>query len=1022
MHAEGSQVITNTLNIEGESYLISNVLLDHYPHKTDSLKHLLDAENSELNANNGIRFTDFIWSVRDNVIYLDKVTTKHFSKSHCHGVDSSEIDLNVLLLGYRPNKKMYAQWFSGEITAEYGQQITIKTPIIYTEDVVFAYEFEIKLLLEKGEIKKQSYITNYKDDKNRIDRKNIFDAKLYIYEHLIKSPRVLKAFSDNLEKPSYASININVDKNGKVKNIHFGIGNFSNSLDKIGIEIEMNNVAKMLGQFDLIYEDKKKIPQTYVFGIQYIPSKKFIYDPSFEIELARKIGNQYKEVIFNPESDDKYIQKRFLVSIPPKEGNTFYDLKFLVDDYLRIEKSLSFSLYDKKEYKDMLSLFMSLIPKEDSFHPNHQFVEHVKKISVLMSKINIINNQIITKEDLNSNNKMPDMEIFFNQLKLLNTKNQYFMILFEEINSGHKKFEGAPYKSIYDEFYSSLDKMFSILFLSNITNLDAIGVFLRAEWINVPIQQMKEFIGTNYSMSEISKISSNISEKLSNPFFEEYLNDLNSSNGTTMIANLGKIRQLISEDDAIIHFIRYKSLNNYREFPLIEKIEDNYSGASYACIIISKNKKGGLDIEWKHVFDNCKNEKDNWLIDEYERNLRNTNKDSKLYDLLWSKISSYLKSKKIENVYWTGNGVYAGLDLEGLSYKEDEQIKYVIDEFQMIRMNNLIDFVSCKRVSNPGNNIKYALFGDPEFNLNGKDSITIKSDSSSNLKLTFEETEIWNSIWNKKTFPYLSTNSNNEAANSKEQGPEYPQQKSVSKTYSNNRLVWSDTELKFINKIGQNSGFASNANLIMGPNASESELLNITTTDPSFLHISTHSSLKYAYDKTVDSTIFYPGNTIYTNSILGGYGLMTSGANNFNLTASLDSSWEDIHLKDGFLSVYEISEMNLENTDLVSLAICNFNNTVDEQYSPFLQEYVGINTTELLSQSFLMAGAKSVLASSWQVNGLSSCIITTLFYHYWLEKGLTKRKALTQAKKHLKSNPKFAAPYYWAGYYIIGND
>lgn len=68
----------------------------------------------------------------------------------------------------------------------------------------------------------------------------------------------------------------------------------------------------------------------------------------------------------------------------------------------------------------------------------------------------------------------------------------------------------------------------------------------------------------------------------------------------------------------------------------------------------------------------------------------------------------------------------------------------------------------------------------------------------------------------------------------------------------------------------------------------------------------------------------------------------------------------------------------------------------------------------------LKSGAKSALASLWQVNDEATAKLMTEFYRQLLQQPM-KARALQEAQKTLLNNPKYQHPYYWAAFLIIGN-
>jgi hypothetical protein len=76
-----------------------------------------------------------------------------------------------------------------------------------------------------------------------------------------------------------------------------------------------------------------------------------------------------------------------------------------------------------------------------------------------------------------------------------------------------------------------------------------------------------------------------------------------------------------------------------------------------------------------------------------------------------------------------------------------------------------------------------------------------------------------------------------------------------------------------------------------------------------------------------------------------------------------------------------------------------------------------------LARSFILAGASSVIKTSWEINDETSGAIITRFY-YHLSKGRGKDEAMRLAKlDYLKnSSPAFTNPYYWAAYEVLGDN
>ena len=113
-------------------------------------------------------------------------------------------------------------------------------------------------------------------------------------------------------------------------------------------------------------------------------------------------------------------------------------------------------------------------------------------------------------------------------------------------------------------------------------------------------------------------------------------------------------------------------------------------------------------------------------------------------------------------------------------------------------------------------------------------------------------------------------------------------------------------------------------------------------------------------------------------------------------------------VEDGILQSHEIFPLNL-SADLVTLSSC---------FSGFGE--IDPDEGNLgIYRSFLMAGAKSVIISLWDVEDESTSILFMKFYEY-LKLGNSKSESLRLAKMYLKNETRFDHPFFWAPFIIMG--
>ncbi len=112
-------------------------------------------------------------------------------------------------------------------------------------------------------------------------------------------------------------------------------------------------------------------------------------------------------------------------------------------------------------------------------------------------------------------------------------------------------------------------------------------------------------------------------------------------------------------------------------------------------------------------------------------------------------------------------------------------------------------------------------------------------------------------------------------------------------------------------------------------------------------------------------------------------------------------------LEDGILTAQEISEMNLQNTELVVLSACETG----------LGDIKGGEGVFGLQRAFKLAGVKTIIMSLWKVPDGSTAEMMQLFYSKWLG-GMEKREAFRETQREMhKRYPK--SPKDWAGFVML---
>ncbi|MBW1811156.1 MAG: CHAT domain-containing protein, partial [Deltaproteobacteria bacterium] len=111
----------------------------------------------------------------------------------------------------------------------------------------------------------------------------------------------------------------------------------------------------------------------------------------------------------------------------------------------------------------------------------------------------------------------------------------------------------------------------------------------------------------------------------------------------------------------------------------------------------------------------------------------------------------------------------------------------------------------------------------------------------------------------------------------------------------------------------------------------------------------------------------------------------------------------------GRLSANEILEVDLSRASLIVLSACDTGRVEISKGD----EIIG------LSRAFLHAGTNSLVASLWPLSDESAAVIIEKFYNN-IRAGKSPAKSLGLAIRKVKADSKFAHPFYWAPFEVIG--
>lgn len=172
---------------------------------------------------------------------------------------------------------------------------------------------------------------------------------------------------------------------------------------------------------------------------------------------------------------------------------------------------------------------------------------------------------------------------------------------------------------------------------------------------------------------------------------------------------------------------------------------------------------------------------------------------------------------------------------------------------------------------------------------------------------------------------------------------------------------------------------------------------------PKILHIATHGFFfNNNNNEAATEAVGLQKKIQKMSSPLMRSGIALSGANKVWLTEQELGTAEE----DGILTAYEVSNMDLHQTDLVVLSACetgrgDLNNT---------EGVMG------LQRAFKLAGVEQLIISLWKVPDKQTSELMTLFYDFYL-KGGAVHQAFQKAQRIM--NERYDNPYYWAAFVLI---
>ncbi|MEP7196059.1 MAG: CHAT domain-containing tetratricopeptide repeat protein [Saprospiraceae bacterium] len=500
--------------------------------------------------------------------------------------------------------------------------------------------------------------------------------------------------------------------------------------------------------------------------------------------------------------------------------------------------------------------------------------------------------------------------------------------------------------------------MNSAIQIKHLVNLDSTTSIINNELKSFDRRLAKEYSKPSNERNSVSEL-------------EDHINTL-EKDLTKKVTNLKELKSQITwkqvqeklkSNEAVIEFIDY----NY-SFP--EQTDSIY----YAALLIKPEFKKPKFIllckgdELDSILQSKGARRLEYINDLYTFKNRGAvpieHKKRNLAELIYLPLQNELEN--INTIYYSNSGLLHRINLNAIPISESETIA---DKYQLIELNSSRQLAIPNISINKNNDA--ILFGginyDSDSSLNNAQSMIA---SRAHQELTFQQKE--------------------------------PNSRGASWEY----LPGTEREVTAIDKILNTNGV--NTHLLKSYQATEEYFKSIgidNNPSPKILHIATHgfffSDPKGSRQSSVVSHQEEPVFKMSEHPMLRSGLLLSQGNEGWN------GDRASVEGEDGVLTAYEISQMNLSNTELVVLSACETG----------LGDIQGNEGVYGLQRAFKIAGVKYLIMSLWQVPDKQTSLLMISFYKKWLENKMSIPDAFHAAQKELRDIG--LDPYQWAGFVLI---
>ena len=483
--------------------------------------------------------------------------------------------------------------------------------------------------------------------------------------------------------------------------------------------------------------------------------------------------------------------------------------------------------------------------------------------------------------------------------------------------------------------------------------------------IQRPLRKRKSVESLNQNIDQLEKKLSRASG-----FFETENNYLST--------NASSIKESLSSYEAACEFITYQEIDDneiyYAAIILIPQLNGAY--------LISLGKENNI----KKSFTPLNKDSNNSLSQIYSfRGIvpKKQKLSKQIYNLVWQPIDSLLQAENIKTVYYSPAGLLHRLNLSALPIDSTQMLG---DKYKMVQLSST-RLLALDREETNSENTAY-IVGGVDYNY---------KDFSHPFINNFHQAVY---TWLEQQPNSLRQNSSlADTDNTSEDYFSYVDRSLRGDTWT--YLPGTKEETKAITTLLKKKAFKINYQSGVDATEANFKQLGTTSKSPKIIHLATHG---FFFPDPVDSL---KNNTREPVFKISEHPMLRSGL----LLAGANRVWGGeasfANKEDGILTAYEISNMNLTNTELVVLSACETG----------LGDIQGSEGVYGLQRAFKKAGVRYLIMSLWQVPDMETSLFMQTFYQNYLDKGLSINDAFDATQKAMRAQ--FDDPYLWAGFVLM---